>query len=129
MPKSRPTQVIIHRLELQETERRILEQAVTAYSIRNVTRGFYNLTSDMTTLVVILILLEQLTGRKFIGGAILELLKGGASSLAAGIADAWVDYRDAAAEDYTEYGEAALDFWSNLFDSFGDFRGWLRGNR
>ncbi len=35
MPKAKPTQVIVHRIELQETEREMLQTLTTAKSINN----------------------------------------------------------------------------------------------
>ncbi len=35
MPKAKPTQVIVHRIELQEKEREMLETAVAAKAVRN----------------------------------------------------------------------------------------------
>jgi len=35
LPKSKPTQVIVHRIELQQTERELLETLVITKSIRN----------------------------------------------------------------------------------------------
>jgi len=37
MPKAKPTQVIVHRIELQEKEREMLETAVTAKALKNLT--------------------------------------------------------------------------------------------
>jgi len=37
MPKAKPTQVIVHRIELQEKERDLLETAVAAKAVRNLT--------------------------------------------------------------------------------------------
>jgi len=37
MPKAKPTQVIVHRIELQEKERDLLETAVSAKAVKNLT--------------------------------------------------------------------------------------------
>ena len=37
MPKAKPTQVIVHRIELQEKEREMMETAVNAKAVRNLT--------------------------------------------------------------------------------------------
>ena len=37
MPKAKPTQVIVHRIELQEKEREMLETAVAAKAVKNLT--------------------------------------------------------------------------------------------
>ena len=36
MPKAKPTQVIVHRIELQEKERDLLEQVVVGQTVKNV---------------------------------------------------------------------------------------------
>lgn len=36
LPKSKPTQVIVHRIELQDTERQALETLVVGQSVKNV---------------------------------------------------------------------------------------------
>ena len=42
MPKSKPTQVILHRIELQETERELLEALVATKSISNIVSPVLN---------------------------------------------------------------------------------------
>jgi len=74
MPKAAATQVIIHRIELQETERDLLKSVVAAYSFKNVTKGVFNLTSDVTTIVALLIVIEWITGKEVLTGALLENL-------------------------------------------------------
>ena len=49
MPKAPPDQVIIHRIEFQETERRIIEQLAMAYSVDKVSESI----SQLTTLIVL----------------------------------------------------------------------------
>ena len=39
MPKAKPTQVIVHRIELQETERKLAERYVNAKSVESVGKG------------------------------------------------------------------------------------------
>ena len=126
MPKSPPDQVIIHRIEFQESERRLLEQAVTSWSMRNVTKSIFNLTSDVTTVVLLLVFLEMVTGRELLTEAVLAALgqgKDGINAVALAIAEGfkgWFYSREsvgAAGDAYTEYGEAIEDFWDRLFSS------------
>jgi len=42
LPKSRPTQVIVHRIELQDTERAMAEKFVTGKTIEAVGKGAYH---------------------------------------------------------------------------------------
>ena len=140
MPKSKPTQVIVHRRELQESERRILEQVTAGYTFRNVTKGIFNITSDMTTVIILAIFVEWAFPGRFAGVVklILDALSdnqvGGIVAMAIG--GAWEDAkqaREAAGDAYTQYAEDIEDFWAALFQGTGDaadgFRAWLRGNR
>lgn len=118
MPKSPPDQVIIHRLELQETERRILEQVAATYSFRNVSKGIFNLTSDVTTVVVLLILYEWITDKKIIDDALLAVL-GVGGDIASGLAENWFNYRQSAeySEDYRERAGSVAGGLRNLLDN------------
>lgn len=139
MPKAKPDQVIVHRIELQESERRIVEQVAAGYTMRNVTKSIFNVTSDMTTVIILVILYEYLFDREGANGlvsAILDALDAISNPVAAAIGGVWEAGREArqrAADDYNEYGEAIADFWSELFGDAGaagaGFRSWLRGNR
>ena len=131
MPKSPPDQVIIHRIEFQESERRLLEQVATAYSFRNVSRGIFNLTSDATTVVILLVGLEMLTGKELITDGLMAALGaagGGVNALALAVAEGfkgWFLSRQAVQDAdaaYTEYAEGIEDFWDRLFSSFAEFR-------
>ena len=44
MPKAKPTQVIVHRIELQEKEREMLETLVVTKAASNVALGINNVT-------------------------------------------------------------------------------------
>ena len=48
MPKSKPDQVVVHRIELQSHERELLEQYITAHSVNNVAEGLGSLISSIT---------------------------------------------------------------------------------
>ena len=49
MPKAPPDKVIIHRIEFQESERRLLEQVAMAYTIDKASESV----SQLTTLIVL----------------------------------------------------------------------------
>jgi len=118
MPKASPDQVITIRFEMQDTERRILEQAVTAYSIRSVSKGIHNLTSDTTTVLVLIVLYEMLTDSEILGDAILAALGAGVG-LGEAILQSWRDYRSSAAysEDYHERAHSVTGGLRNLLDN------------
>lgn len=117
MPRAKPDQVIIHRLELQESERRMLETAVTAYSIRNVSRGVFNLTSDVTTVVILLVLYEMITSKTVIDDALIAALSG-AGGLAEWMVGSWYDYRqtDAYRQEYNERATSVTGGLHNIWD-------------
>jgi hypothetical protein len=48
MPKSKPDQVIVHRIELQQSERELLEQFVAASSVNRVANGLGSLISSVS---------------------------------------------------------------------------------
>lgn len=120
MPKAASTQVIIHRIEFQETERRLLENIATSYSVRNVSKSIFNLTSDTTTVILLMLLFEAVTGKEIIDDVFLTLL-GEGKEVYEVIATAFSNWRAStqASQDYTAYGEAALSFWDRLFTSLG----------
>jgi hypothetical protein len=126
MPKAAPDQVIIHRIEFQETERELLRWAMGAYTFRNTTRGVFNLTSDVTTVVLLLVFLEMVTGRELLTEAVMSALgqgKDGLNSIALAVAEgfkAWFHSREsvgAAGDAYTQYAEGIEDFWDRLLAS------------
>lgn len=97
MPKAAPTQVIVHRIELQETERSLLEAAVASYSVRNVSRAVFNLTSNVTTVILVILVYEQITGKKILNEAFYASL-GVGGDLLTGLIDSITDYRAIQAE-------------------------------
>jgi len=138
MPKSKPDQVIVHRIELQESERRVLEQVAAGYTFRNATKGIFNITSDMTTVIILMIILESVWPGRFAGlvKTILDALTDDfpGNVVAMAIGGAWEDAkaaRDAAGETFTAGTEIVEDFLTELFGDLGDagsgFRRWLRG--
>jgi|JYMV01.1.fsa_nt_gi hypothetical protein len=125
MPKKPSEKVITYRFELQDTERRILEQAVTAYSIRNVSKGVYNLTSDVTTVVLLLILYEYVTGKTIIDDVLLAAI-GAGGDIAGGLLQQWKDYRQT--EQYRqEYNERATSVTGGFHNIWDQIWGALTG--
>lgn len=124
MPKQKPDQVIIHRIEFQESERELLSQVATAYSINNVSKGVFNLTSDMTTVVCLIVLYEMLTDKDT---GILDTLGNlGIDDLAAGLAQSWNNYRNS--QEYSEeYHERATSVAGGLRNMLDNFIGFFTG--
>jgi hypothetical protein len=54
MPKAAPDQIIIHRIEFQETERQMLQDLTTVWSFNRVMDPLVRLINDNTTLLLIL---------------------------------------------------------------------------
>ncbi|HIA04998.1 MAG TPA: hypothetical protein EYN66_24385 [Myxococcales bacterium] len=54
MPKAAATQIIIHRIEFQETERQMLQDLTTVWSFNRVMDPLVRLINDNTTLLLIL---------------------------------------------------------------------------
>lgn len=131
MPKKKPDQVIVHRIELQETERDLLRMSIGAYSFRNASKGIYNLTSDVTTVVILLILYEWITGKEIIDDAFLALL-GVGGDLSSGLVNAltnnWANYRQT--NQYREdYGERATSVAGGLRNLIDNIIGALTGEQ
>jgi lysozyme family protein len=55
MPKAKPTSVVVHRIELQKTERELLEGYVAANGIGSILSGVGNLLNPFSTLITGLI--------------------------------------------------------------------------
>jgi len=103
----------------------LLEAVVTAYSFRNVTKGIFNLTSDLTTVVILLIAMEYITGKEFLTSGILAALATG-EGFASALADMWNQYRqtDEYRENYEDRGSSVLGGLINVFENIiGVFTG------
>ena len=129
LPKAPPDQVIIHRIEFQETERELLKSVLTAYSFRNVTRGIFNLTSDLTTVILLIIMVEWITNKTILDDVLLSALGLGTAttaSLAAALAESWANYRQTQeySEEYHERATSVTGGLHNLLDNIiGAFTG------
>jgi hypothetical protein len=53
LPKNKPDQVIVHRIELQQKEREILESYTTAYAVKSWSKPFVDIISDNSALLVV----------------------------------------------------------------------------
>ncbi len=99
MPKRKPDEVIVHRIELQQTEREALEMAAASYSFRNIANPIINLINDNTSLMLILTLIAGYLGFKWIPPKIEE-----------GI-DLITDFKDQL-DDAVEQGTVARESWN-----------------
>jgi hypothetical protein len=72
MPKRKPDQVIVYRLELQDTERAALEMAAAGYTFNRISDPLIRLINDNTSLVLILSLIAGYLGFKWIPPALEE---------------------------------------------------------
>ncbi|HIA01532.1 MAG TPA: hypothetical protein EYN66_06420 [Myxococcales bacterium] len=66
MPKSAPDQVIIHRIEFQESEREILRDVALSYNFNRVMQPLVALINDNTTLLLILSAIGAWLGLNYI---------------------------------------------------------------
>ncbi|HIB66793.1 MAG TPA: hypothetical protein EYO33_17170 [Phycisphaerales bacterium] len=66
MPKAVPDQVIVHRIEFQESERKMLQDLTTVWSFNRVLDPLVRLINDNTTLLLILTALAGWLGFKYI---------------------------------------------------------------
>lgn len=60
-PRASPDQVITIRFELQETERRIIEQAIAAYSVNAVSDPIVEILKDASALYAVVTMIELFT--------------------------------------------------------------------
>jgi len=67
MPKAAPTEVVTHRIEFQESERKMLEQVLGAKAFKDVATPIVDLMKDVSGMVVLLSILAALgiTGAAF----------------------------------------------------------------
>ena len=132
MPKPKPDQVVRHEFVLGRSERAMLEPYFTALMARNATKAWFNITSDMTTVVVTVIAYEYLTNRDT---GILEAISGAAGGLAgyvwAWMVDGWIAHKARTAPEraaaYNERAHSVTGGIVNLIDNiFGGMfaRGW-----
>ncbi len=116
MPKAPATEVIIHRIEFQESERELLRQLTTAYTIDRTSKAVYNITSDTTTVVVLVILYEMITEKDT---GILDAIANLGGDLTSALVQGFRDYRNSAeySEEYHDRATSVLGGLRNLFDN------------
>jgi len=119
MPKAPADQVVIHRIEFQESERDLLRQIATAYTLDRSSKAVYNLTSDTTTVVVLIILYEMITEKDT---GILDAIGNIGGDLTAALVNGWRDYRSSQEyqENYDERATSVFGGLRNLFDNIID---------
>jgi hypothetical protein len=77
MAKSKPDQVIVHRIEFQQHERELLELATASYSVNNVVTPFVRLFTDEGFLIFLTLLLESLGVTDWMDDDLLSAIKNG----------------------------------------------------
>ena len=119
MPKAPATQVVIHRIEFQETERELLRQVATAYTIDRASKSIYNITSDTTTVVCLVILYEMVTGEDT---GVLDAIGNITGDLTGALVNGFRSYRNSQqyAEEYDERATSVLGGLRNLLDNIID---------
>jgi len=115
MPKPKPDKVIRHEIVLGRTLQDTVNGLSGALQAQAVSKSYYNMTSDTTTVIVTIILYEMITGKDTgvlatIGGLLTGSLKG--------IVDGWQSYRQTAEyqQEYHERATSATGGLQNLFD-------------
>jgi len=119
MPKAPATEVIIHRIEFQESERELLRQVAAAYTVNRASKAVYNLTSDATTVIVLIVLYEMITEKET---GILDAVGNLGGDLTSALVEGFRDYR-ASQEYQEEYQERATSVFGglrNLLDNIID---------
>jgi len=77
MAKSKPDQVIVHRIEFQQHERELLELATASYSVKNVVGPFVTLFTDEGFLIFFTLLLESLGVTDWMEDDLISAVKNG----------------------------------------------------
>lgn len=77
MAKSKPDQVIVHRIEFQQHERELLELATASYSVKNVVGPFVTLFTDEGFLIFLTLMLESLGFTDWIPDDLIAAVKNG----------------------------------------------------
>lgn len=72
MPKSKPDKVIVHRIELQESEREILRDVALSYNFNRIVNPLVALINDNTTMLLILSAVAGWLGFTYIPPALEE---------------------------------------------------------
>ena len=119
MPKAPATQVVIHRIEFQESERELLRQVAMAYTIDRSSKAVYNITSDTTTVVVLVILYEMITGEDT---GVLDAIGNITGDLTGALVSGFRSYRNSQqyAEEYDERATSVFGGLRNLLDNIID---------
>lgn len=115
MPKAKPDRVVVHRIEFQESEREMLSLMATSWSAEKLSKSVFNLTSDITTLVVLILLYEMITGKET---GILDALANMTGDTLGYLITGWHDYRNSQeySEEYHERATSVTGGLRNLFD-------------
>jgi len=124
--------VIRHEIVFGRAERDLLEPALFSYTARNASRAWFNLTSDMSSVIVTIILYEYITGKST---GILDAVGDTAGTAYGWMIDGWNAYRSSP-EYQEEYHERAHtpfgglhNLWDNIISSISgaDIARWQEG--
>jgi len=119
MTKKKVDQVIEYRISLQDKQSEQLDSIIAAYMVRNVGQGLGGVLSplvaglsDMTFVVIIIILYEMVTGKET---GVLDA----ATDTAGGLRDSWLAYRNTPAyeEEYTSRASSVTGGLVNMFEN------------
>jgi len=119
MTKRKPDQVIEYRISLQDKQSEQLDSMIAAIMVKNVGEGFGGILtplvaglSDVTFVVVIIILYEMVTGKDT--GILVGL-----DMTLAGLRDSWVAYRNSPAyeAEYTSRASSVTGGLVNIFEN------------
>ena len=119
MTKREPDQVIEYRISLQDKQSEQLDSMIAAIMVKNVGEGFGGILtplvaglSDVTFVVVIIILYEMVTGKDT--GILVGL-----DMTLAGLRDSWVAYRNSPAyeAEYTSRASSVTGGLVNIFEN------------
>jgi hypothetical protein len=128
--KTKPTQVIVHRIELQTKERELIESAVLAYQFNKVATPVVALLSDVTGLAAFYIVLNLLLGlTPEEGGSMAEEdreetgVSGGAAGRKPSLGNVWYNIRHPNFDweaDWGTFGGERPSWWPSWLGTWPD---------
>ena len=109
--------MIRHEIVFGRAERDLLEPALFSYTARNASRAWFNLTSDMSSVVVTIILYEYITGKST---GILDAMTDTAGTAYGWMIEGWNAYRSSPEyqREYDERAHSVAGGFHNIWDQF-----------